>query len=91
MLEKDTKEDKNVIAIWVDADPRIARERVVQRDLAAGADGGTIESITEFADWWDSLLTPLYMEEDPWKYSDVVISGTQSDLNSGNIKINIPK
>jgi len=66
-------------SIWVDTEPKLARERVVQRDLANGENGGTVESITEFANWWDSLLMPLFLEEEPWKYVDVIVSGTQSD------------
>lgn len=77
-------------SIWVDTEPEIARARVVQRDLANGENGGTIESVTEFADWWDSLLLPLFLEEEPWKYVNVIVSGSQSDLNSNRLMIYMP-
>ena len=78
-------------SIWVDTEPAIARERVVQRDLANGENGGTIESITKFADWWDSLLTPLFLEEKSWRYVDIIVSGSQSDLTSNKLMIHVPK
>lgn len=77
-------------SIWVDAEPRIARMRVVQRDLANGENGGTVESVTKFADWWDSLLKPLFLEEEPWNYVDVIVSGIQSDLSQDKLMIHIP-
>lgn len=77
-------------SIWVDAEPKIARARVVRRDLANGENGKTVESVTKFADWWDSLLTPLFLEEEPWKYVDMIVNGTRSDLNSDNLIIHVP-
>lgn len=77
-------------SIWVDTDPQIARMRVVQRDLANGENGGTVESVTKFADWWDSLLKPLFLEEEPWNYVDVIVSGMQSDLSQGKLMVHIP-
>lgn len=62
-------------SIWVDTEPETARERVVQRDLANGENGGSMESVTEFADWWDSLLTPLFLEEESWNYVNVIVCG----------------
>lgn len=58
-------------------------------DGANGENGGTIESITAFADWWDSLLTPLFLEEEPWKYVVLIVSGSKSDLNSNKLKLSI--
>lgn len=77
-------------SIWVDTEPETARARVVQRDLANGENGGTVESITQFANWWDSLLIPLFLEEEAWKYVDVIVNGSQFDLTSNNIMIHIP-
>jgi len=77
-------------SIWVDTEAKIARERVVQKDIANGENGGTIESSTKFADWWDSLLIPLFLQEEPWKYVDVIVSGSQSDLTSNNLMIHVP-
>lgn len=76
--------------IWVDTEPKTARERVVQRDLANGENGGTVESVTKFADWWDSLFMPLFLDEEPWKYADIIVNGTECDLLSGNLKIHVP-
>lgn len=76
-------------SIWVDAEPELARARVVERDMANGENGGTIESVTEFADWWDSLVNPLFLAEEPWKYVDVIVSGMESDLISDKIRIQI--
>lgn len=75
--------------IWVDTEPETARARVVQRDLANGENGGTVESVTEFADWWDSLLMPLFLEEEPWKYADIIVSGSRSDLISDKLMIHV--
>lgn len=77
-------------SIWIDAEPEIARTRVVQRDLANGENGGSIQSVTEFADWWDSLLAPLFLEEEAWKYVDVIINGSQFDLISNKLLIHVP-
>ena len=77
-------------SIWVDTDPAIARARVVQRDLAHGENGGTVESITEFADGRDSLLLPLFLEDETWKYADVIVNGLNSDLSSDNLLIHVP-
>lgn len=79
--------DAAAYSIWVDTEPETARTRVVQRDLANGENGGSVESITEFADWWDSLLVPLFLEEEPWKYVDVIVSGSESDLMSDKLMI----
>lgn len=76
-------------SIWVYTEPNIARERVIKRDLSNGENGGTTESITEFANWWDSLLTPLFLEEEPWKYADVIVSGFQSNLVSNHKKYSL--
>ena len=78
-------------SIWVDTEPEIARNRVIQRDLANGEDGGTLESVTQFADWWDSLIIPFLLEEEPWKYVDVIVSGTHSDLVLNNLMVHIPR
>ncbi|MDR0326550.1 MAG: hypothetical protein LBI19_10725 [Oscillospiraceae bacterium] len=75
-------------SIWVDTEPDIARTRVIERDLAAGENGGTLESVTEVTDWWDSLVHPFLLEEEPWKYVDTIVSGSQSDLFSDNPIIN---
>lgn len=83
--------DKADYSIWVDTEPDLARFRVVQRDLAKGENGGTVEAVTQFADWWNSLLNPLFLEEEPWKYVDIIIQGSQSDLKSNLLKIHIPQ
>lgn len=77
-------------SIWVDAEPYIARARVVQRDLDNGENGGTVESVTEFADWWDSLLLPLFLEEEPWKYVNIIVNGSQSNIKSDKLMIHFP-
>lgn len=84
-----TLRDIAAYSIWVDTEPEIARERVVKRDLANGENGGTVESVTEFADWWDSLLMPLFLEEEPWKYADIIVSGSRSDLISDKLMIHV--
>ena len=85
-----TLRDIAAYSIWVDTEPEIARERVVKRDLANGENGGTVESVTEFADWWDSLLAPLFLEEESWKYVDVIVSGSQDNSVSDNLLIHVP-
>jgi len=77
-------------SIWVDTEPEIARNRVIQRDLADGVNGGTLESVTQFTDWWDSLVMPFLLEEKPWKYVDIIVSGSQSDLVSNNLMVHVP-
>jgi uridine kinase len=77
-------------SIWVDTEPDIARTRVIHRDIAAGENGGTHKSVTEFTDWWDSLVHPFLLEEEPWKYVDIIVSGSQSDLLSNILRIHIP-
>jgi len=49
--------------------------------------GGTLESVTEFTDWWDAIIDPFLLEEEAWKYVNVIVSGTKSDLKSDNICI----
>ena len=77
-------------SIWVDTEPEIARERVVRRDMENGENGGNIESVIEFADWWDSLLMPLLSEEKSWEFADVIVSGSQLDIDSDTIMIHVP-
>jgi uridine kinase len=77
-------------SIWVDTEPDVARNRVIQRDLADGLNGGTLESVTQFTDWWDSLVIPFLLEEKPWKYVDIIVSGSQSDLVSNNLAVHVP-
>ncbi|MCL2188353.1 MAG: hypothetical protein FWC16_07580 [Defluviitaleaceae bacterium] len=74
-------------SIWVDADPSIARARVIRRDLANGENGGTLESVTAFTDHWDAIVDPFLAEEEAWKYVNAIISGTQSDLNADRLLI----
>ena len=69
-------------SVWIDTEPDISRERVIQRDLANGGNGATLESVTEFTDWWDSVVDPFLAEEEAWKYANVIVSGTQSDLTA---------
>jgi len=78
-------------SIWVDAEPEIARNRVIQRDIANGENGGTLESVTQFADWWDSVVVPFLLEEESWKHVDVIVSGIQSDLVSNRLMVCVPK
>jgi len=77
-------------SIWIDTEPELSRMRVIQRDLANGENGGTLESVTEFTDWWDSLVDPFLLEEEAWKYTDIIVSGSQSDLISNIILIYVP-
>ena len=71
--------------IWIDTDPHLARERVIRRDLANGENGGTLESVTEATDWFDSIIDPFLAEEEVWKYTNVIISGMKSDLSSDSV------
>ena len=74
-------------SIWVDTEPDIARMRVIQRDLVAGENGGTLESVTEFTNWWDALFHPFLVEEEPWKYADIIINGFQSNQSANKLLI----
>jgi len=76
-------------SIWLDIESELARNRLVRRDIASGADGGTLESITKFADWLDSLLIPFLIEEKPWKYVNLIVSGSKSDLVSNNFLVHV--
>lgn len=78
-------------SIWVDTEPGISRNRVVQRDVANGENGGTVESVTKFADWWDSQMLPLLLEEEAWKHVDVIVDGSRSDLPEDKILIHDPR
>jgi len=78
-------------SVWIDTDPDISRERVIRRDVANGENGGTLESVTEFTDHWDSIVDPFLAEEEAWKYVDAVVSGTLSDLGSDALFIHYPR
>jgi uridine kinase len=69
-------------SVWVDTDVDFAKERGIQRDIAAGVNGGTLESVPEDWDWFDSVINPFLAEQESWKYVNVIVSGTQSDLVS---------
>lgn len=84
-----TLRDMGAYSIWVDTEPDVARARVVQRDLDQGENGATVESVTEFADWWDSLLNPLLLAEKAWDFVDVIVSGSQMDLSGDTLFIHI--
>jgi len=77
-------------SIWMDTDPELARERVIQRDLANGENGGTLESVAEASDWFDSIIDPFIAEEEIWKYTNMIVSGTQSDLSTNRLLIHYP-
>ena len=68
-------------SIWIDTESDIARSRLISRDLPAGVNGETIESIIKFADWWDSMMHPFLIKEEPWKYTNIIINGFLSDSN----------
>ena len=68
-------------SIWVETEPEIARSRLISRDLSTGVNGGTIESIIKFADWWDSMVNPFLLKEEPWKYTSVIVNGSLSVSN----------
>ena len=85
-----TLRDIATYSIWVDTEPETARARVVQRDIANGENGGTVESVTKFADWWDSLLLPSLLEEESWKYVDVIVNGSQNGISPDKVEIYIP-
>lgn len=68
--------------IWMNADPDLARERGIQRNIANGEDGGTLESVTEMWDWFDSIADPFLLEEEAWKHVDIIVSGVHSDLRT---------
>lgn len=74
-------------SVWIDTAPDISRARVIQRDLANGENGGTLESVTEFTDRWDSLVDPFLTEEAAWKYVNIIVRGFLSDLDSDTLKI----
>ena len=74
-------------SVWIDTDPILARERVIQRDLAAGENGGTLESVTKSTDWFDSIIDPFLLEEQAWKHVNLIVSGTSSDLSYGSITV----
>ena len=77
-------------SIWVDTEPDISRARVIERDLAKGENGGTLESVTEFTDWWDSVVDPFLLEEEAWKFVSVIVNGYRSDLKSSNLLVHCP-
>jgi len=78
-------------SVWIDTDPDISRARVIQRDFANEENGATLESVTKFIDWWDSVVDPFLVVEEAWKYTNVIVSGTQSDLSSNVVLIHYPK
>ena len=69
-------------SVWVDSEPDIARMRVINRDLAAGENGGTFESVSQFTDWWDSLLHPFFLQEEPWNNASIIVSGSLYEKDS---------
>ena len=77
-------------SVWVDTEPDIARERGLQRDIANGENGGTIESITEFWDFWDSIYDPFFLEEESWKHVDIILSGFHSDADYNTLYTTSP-
>ena len=78
-------------SVWIDTDPDISRERVIKRDLANGENGGTLESVTEFTDHWDSIADPFLAAEAAWKYANVIVSGTKSDIGFDVLFVHYPK
>ena len=32
---------------------------------------------------------PLFLEEEPWKYADIIVSGSRSDLISDKLMIHV--
>jgi uridine kinase len=77
-------------SVWVDTEPDLSRMRVIHRDLANGENGGTLQSVTEFTDWWDSVVDPFLIEEKAWEYVDIIVSGSKSDLIADKLLIYVP-
>lgn len=73
--------------IWIETDPTIARQRVIERDLANGENGGTLESVTAFTDHWDSIVDPFLLEEKAWEHANVIVSGYHSNLSSNLLMV----
>lgn len=80
----------STFSIWVDTDPIVSRERIINRDMEEGVNGGTYESVKEFAEWWDGIITPFFLKEEPWKYVSVIISGEKGDITKDKIAVSIP-
>jgi uridine kinase len=77
-------------SVWIDTEPDVCRLRVIQRDLANGENGGTLKSVTEFTDWWDSVVDPFLLKEKAWEYANVIINGSHSDLSYTTLLIHHP-
>ena len=77
-------------SIWIDTEPDVSRARVIERDLANGENGGTLESVTAFTDWWDSVVDPFLLEEEAWKHVNIIVSGSSSDSSYNTLLVHSP-
>lgn len=74
-------------SIWVETDPLLARERVIERDFANNTNGDTKAEVIEFADWWDALTVPFISSHEPWARADLVVSGTGTPLGDDLVRV----
>jgi cytidylate kinase len=59
--------------VWVNADPELARERCLVRDI--GVNGDTREQVAEFHAWWMGFAVPFHLAEKPWDRADLIVDG----------------
>jgi len=63
--------------IWMQTDPELARERLIQRDIRLGRDGGTRESISNFAEEFEVGTVKIQLSNKPWHIANLVVFGDE--------------
>ncbi len=76
--------------VWVHADPDLADERLVARDIGLGVDGGTRESITRFHAEVQADCVPFWLDERPWRSADLVVDGIESSRDGSRLLVHRP-
>lgn len=62
--------------IWVQADPAVARERGIARDLELGVNGTDRDAVEAFWDHWLAEEEPFLEADAPWRRATAIVSGT---------------
>jgi len=64
-------------AIWVNTDPALAWQRMIDRDVALDTKGRTRAEIEQFVLELDAPVIELFQAERPWRQADLIIDGRQ--------------
>lgn len=61
--------------IWTHIDLQVAKTRGLERDLASGANGTTLQEVERFWEEWMDQEIPFLDQHKPWQYAHATVHG----------------